>query len=45
VAVRWHGRYCAERDVTLSQAQAVLALLALVGEPGAAAMLRETVRR
>jgi hypothetical protein len=45
VALRWHARYRAERDVTLSQAQAVLALLALVDEPGAAVMLRETVRR
>ena len=45
VALRWHARCCAERDVTLSEAQAVLALLALVDQPGAAAMLGETVRR
>jgi hypothetical protein len=29
MALRWRARYCAERDVTLCQAQAVLALLAL----------------
>ena len=45
VALRWHGRYCAERDVTLSQAQAVLALLTLATEqPAAVAALREAVR-
>jgi hypothetical protein len=29
-ALRWHGRYCREVDVTLEEAQAVLAALALL---------------
>jgi hypothetical protein len=33
-ALRWHGRYCLEvRDVGLEEAQAVLALLALLRGP------------
>jgi hypothetical protein len=40
-ALRWHGRYCREvRDVTLEEAQAILATLALlptVRERGASA--------
>jgi hypothetical protein len=39
VALRWHARYCAERDVTLAEAQAVLALLVLVDEAASAAAL------
>jgi hypothetical protein len=46
VALRWHGRWCAERVVTLSEAQAALALLALAQhEPAAVAALREIARR
>ena len=41
VALRWHARYCAERDVTLAEAQAVLALLAFAPKQRATAALRE----
>jgi hypothetical protein len=44
VALRWHGRYCSEREPTLAQAQAVLALLVLA-DPASASTLRELVRR
>jgi len=44
VALRWNARYCAERSVTLWEAQAVLALLALA-DPLATATLRDIVRR
>jgi hypothetical protein len=44
VALRWHSRYCKEHEhVTLAQAQAVLALLALA-DPGSSSVLRELVR-
>jgi hypothetical protein len=45
VALRWHARYCKEQPhVTMAQAQAVLALLALA-DPASAAALRDLVRR
>ena len=48
-ALRWHGRYCREvRDVTLEEAQAVLATLALlptVRERGASALSDLLYRR
>jgi hypothetical protein len=44
VALRWQARYCAERNVTLSRAQAVLALLAL-DDSAAAPTLCAVVRR
>jgi hypothetical protein len=48
-AVRWHGRYCREvRDVTLEEAQAVLATLALlptIRERGASALSDLLYRR
>ena len=48
-ALRWHGRYCREvRDVTLEEAQAILATLALlptVRERGAGALSDLLYRR
>ena len=48
-AGRWHGRYCREvRDVTLEEAQAILATLALlptVRERGASALYRRGLER
>jgi hypothetical protein len=48
-ALRWHGRYCREvRDVTLEEAQAVLATLALlptIRERGASALSDLLYRR
>jgi hypothetical protein len=48
-ALRWHGRYCREiRDVTLQEAQAILATLALlplVRERGASALSDLLYRR
>jgi hypothetical protein len=48
-ALRWHGRYCREvRDVTLEEAQAILAMLAFlprVRERGASALSNLLYRR